>query len=147
MGSVWSYFSWVWVVAPKIYHGIWRRWNFGQQQWHVYCPGWKIREWREVKTGKNQIITPNKARVLIKTVGKKVLLKYISVLFDDDQAAVMWTSRNIIRCDIKFMYDFVIKCKTIYNAFFKLVYSLRHQSLIINITVDIAMLIIHGSTV
>ena len=40
-----------------------------------------------------------KARVLIKTVGKKVLLKYISVLFDDDeiekildQAAVMWTS-------------------------------------------------------
>ena len=47
----------------------------------------------------NQIITPNKARVLIKTVGKKVLLKYISVLFDDDeveiildQAAVMWTS-------------------------------------------------------
>ena len=47
----------------------------------------------------NQIIAPNKARVLIKTVGKKVLLKYISVLFDDDeieiildQAAVMWTS-------------------------------------------------------
>ena len=52
------------------------------------------------KTGfskQNQIITPDK------TVGKKVLLKYISVLFDDgeieiilDQAAVMWTSSE--RC-------------------------------------------------
>ena len=46
-----------------------------------------------------EIITPNKARALIKTVGKKVLLKYISVLFSDDeieaildQAAAMWTS-------------------------------------------------------